>query len=102
MAHIVGVTLLFAATALLAGFWDPCLQLVFRSKVGKGHIPPDILLCGPDSKLIEMGVVDGSETNGIAFENHSLQRPLKAIRRHKESVAVRASIEWPHSCDEVA
>ena len=60
----------------------PGLQLVFLCKVGKGHIPPDILLCRPDRELIEMGVVDGSETNGIAFEDHSLQGPLKvAVRR---------------------
>jgi hypothetical protein len=49
--------------------------------VRKGHIPPDILLCRPDRELIEMGVIDGSETNGIAFENYSLQGPLKAAVR---------------------
>ena len=51
----------------------PGLQLVFLCKVGKGHIPPDILLCRPDRELIEMGVVDGSETNG-----NSLRGPLVA------------------------
>ena len=56
----------------------PGLQLVFLCKVGKGHIPPDILLCRPDRELIEMGVVDGSETNGIAFEDHSLQGAIES------------------------